>query len=245
MRKPSPNAAGLASPAQSPQEIVNSTICEVLPILCAHWARRNQRLLVLNAEFGFHLQRLWEAGFDITAHTTTSQGLEQAQSVLGQRAEYMLSRPDSLMCDDNFFDYAFYLGALETADLATVTDVIKELHRVTVAGLVIVFANSASPFNAKVTLGKLRKNSLYATAYSTCNPLAVRHMLKKEFPKSHCHWFFINTPLRLFPNSPRWRRTTRQFLRWNPFNALHAVHIEFAPQLGCTGLVLRTSNIHA
>ena len=245
MPKSSSFFSKLTSPAQSAQETVNETICEALPILCAHWARRNQRLLVLNGELAFHLPHLWEAGFDITAHATTSQGLGLAQATLGQRAEYMLSRPDSLMCDDNFFDYTFYLGALETSSLSALTSVVKELHRVTVTGLVIVFANSFSPFRAKVALGKFRKNPLYDAAYSTCNPLAMRHLLKKEFPKSHFHWFFINTPPRLLPNSPHWRRTTRRFLRWCPLNALYAVRIDFAPQPGCTGLVLRASNIHA
>lgn len=365
----------------SPKERIEKTICATLPSMYAHWARRNQRLLVLNAGLGFHLESLWEAGFDITAHATTSQGLERAQAILGHRAEYMLSQPDSLMCDDNFFDYAFYLGTLENPDPIVTRKTLEELHRVTVSGLVIIFANTFSFLNAGKALGNLmglinvtspmnltkrasqvnqvsqvnqahQKNStnlngqeggegqetredlyppynledskyladqgsveehpdnqenptspknlghqgnpkcqenpmstgnlkhqsnsihwgspiyqgspensgsfnktapsekqgkkaLYATAYPTCNPFTIRQLVIKEFPKSRFRWFFISTPPQFLRNSPRWRRASHHLLRWCPFNAIYAVRIDFSPQPGTTGLVLRADNIHA
>lgn len=236
---------GLTSQTIPPKETVNRVICETLPIMCAHWARRNQRLLVLNAGLGFHLQNLWEAGFDITAHATSAQELAQAQSILGHRAEYMLSPPDSLMCDDNFFDYALYLGALAEEPPAQMAKVFAELHRTTVSGILVVFINTFSVFQAKTAMGKLRKNSLYATAYPACNPLSIRLLVKKQFPQSYFHWSFLSIPPRFFQDAPHWRRRTRQVLRWCPFNALYALRIDFAPQPGTTGLVLRANNIHA
>lgn len=229
----------------SAQQTVANTLCPALPAMYAHWARRSQRLLVLNAGLGFHLQCLWEAGFDVTAHATTSQDLLLAKSILGTRADYMLSQSEFLMCDDQHFDYALYLGPLETHDMASIRKQIREIHRVTASGLIVVFVNIFSLHALGQGIRKLQKKTLYATGYPPRNPLFMRYILKKEFPTASFHWFFTPIIPRLFSHNGRYHQRVNRLMRWSPLSALYGVRIDFTPQPGCTGLVLQTENIHA
>lgn len=249
--EPSPDMEPLPDMEPSPRmettsrQIAARAICGALPSMYSHWSRRNQRLLVLNAGLEFHLQGLWETGFDLTVHSSTSHGLAQARSILGHRAEYMLSQPEALMCDDNFFDYAICLGPLENWSTQTMRDAVKELHRVTATGIIVVFVNAFSPFNAGCLWRKLQKKTLYATGYPACNPLTMRNLLKKEFPTSRLHWYLRPIPPKFLHKHHGWVRLNRRFMRWCPFNAIYGVRIDFTPPPGCTGLVLRTGDIHA
>ena len=195
-------------------------------------------MLVMNAGNDLFLHCLWQAGFDVTAQDSTPEFLQKARESLGNRAEYILSAPDHLPCEDGVFDYVVVPGFEFWLHHEAV---LQEMHRVVTCGVIILFSNAFSLHR----LGwKLRRTSPAGAlgSLALC-PYKTRSMLRREFGAAPQKW------LSALPGPAfLWTKGLASRLnRWRiplPLGATAGVRIDLLPQKSCTGIVIQTKQMY-
>lgn len=126
----------------------------VIEQLILHWPRRNHSVLEVGCGPGVFLEKLWEAGLDITGLDASEAMLDLARQRLSNRAELQLGVAEHLPFDDNSFDYVALINTLEF--VTNPEEVLREACRVAAKGLLIGFLNT---WSLRHMLRKLRKNA--------------------------------------------------------------------------------------
>lgn len=206
--------------------------------LLAGWPRRSRSMLVMAAGSGDFIEKLWEAGFDITGQESDPEFLEQARALMGSRAEFVLSTPEHLPFDDCAFDYTVIAGAFEFWN--SPEKVLAEINRLTCSGVILIFPNSWSLFGLECRLR--RKNPLCSSALPLLqNPRTIWQMTRRAFGSKKTAWASV-----LFLTTPTWKR--HPFFRFFntpqcplPLGAFAGLRIDFGPVYTGTPLLLKTS----
>lgn len=212
---------------------------DMLRGLLSGWPRRSRSVLVFNAGSGEFLETLWEAGFDVTGQDSDLGFLEQARQRLGKRADFVLSAPDHLPFDDNSFDYAVAVAALEFWDNPEA--VLREIDRLACSGAILIFPNAWSLFHLECRLRK--KNPLCASALPLMqNPFRLLRLVRRVYGKKKTAWASVLPAI-----SATWR-PGRLFHPLNapqiplPLGAFAGLRIDFGPLYTGTPMVLRATD---
>jgi len=207
--------------------------------LFAGWPRRSRTMLVMGAGSGDFIERLWEAGFDITGQENDSEFLAKAKARMGSRAEFVLSAPDHLPFDDCAFDYAVIVAAYEFWDNPEL--VLEEINRVACSGVILIFPNAWSLFGIECRLRE--KNPLCASARPLLqSPRTIWQMSRRVFGKKRAAWASV-----LPATTYTWKR--RPFFHFLnslqcplPLGAFAGLRIDFGPVYAGTPLLLKASD---
>jgi SAM-dependent methyltransferase len=208
--------------------------------LLSGWPRRNRSLLAFNAGSGDFLDVLWEAGFDVTAQDSAPEYLDRARQALGKRADFVLSSPDHLPFDDDAFDYAVAVAALEFWEHPEA--VLEEMARLACNGVILIFPNALSVFGLECLLR--RGHPLCAAARPLLrSPAKVYHLARKVFIGKKYAWRSI-----LLGPSPTWHDWPLFSLLNSkqapvPFGAFAGLRVDFGPVYTGTPLPLRAAAV--
>ena len=205
--------------------------------LLAGWPRRSRTMLVMGAGSGDFIERLWEAGFDITGQEDSAKFLAEAKALMSSRAEFVLSAPDHLPFDDRAFDYAVIVAAYEFWDNPEA--VLKELNRIVCSGVILIFPNAWSLFGLEC---RLSKNPLCASARPLLqSPRTIWQMCRRVFGKERTAWGSV-----LPATTQTWKQ--RHFFHFFnslrcplPLGAFAGLRIDFGPTYAGTPLLLKAS----
>lgn len=210
----------------------------LLSALLAGWPRRSSSMLVMEAGSADFIEKLWEAGFDITGQDHDPDFLNQAKARMGSRAEFVLSSPEHLPFDDCSFDYAVIAGAYEF--WASPEAVLEEINRLVCSGLIIIFPNAWSLFALECRLRE--KAPLCASARPLLqSPRQIWQLSRRVFGKRRNAWASI-----LPATTATWKN--RPFC--NALNALHCplplgafagLRIDFGPMYTGSPLLLKSA----
>ena len=206
--------------------------------LFAGWPRRSRSMLVMSAGSGDFIERLWEAGFDITGQEDDPEFLAQAKARMGSRAEFVLSAPDHLPFDDCTFDYVVIVAAYEFWHSPKA--VLEEINRVACSGVILIFPNAWSLFGLECRLSK--KNPLCASAGALLqSPRAVWQLSRRVFGKKRTAWASI-----LPATTSTWKRRSFFHLLNSlqcplPLGAFVGLRIDLGSMYAGTPLLLKTS----
>ena len=112
--------------------------------LTADWRRRHRSMLVLECATGIIPEVFWEAGFDVSATSASSQDLQTTRSRVGHRADLHLTSPEHMPFEDKAYDYVMLITVLN--ECTQPEAVLKEASRVCAKNLLISFVNKTSIF---------------------------------------------------------------------------------------------------
>ena len=212
---------------------------DLLSRLFTAWPRRSSSMLVMEAGSADFIEKLWEAGFDVTGQESDPEFLERARARIGSRAEFVLSSPEHLPFDDCAFDYAVIAAAYEFWDSPEA--VLEEINRLACSGVIIIFPNAWSLFGIECRLR--RKHPLCASARPLLqSPRRIWQLSRRIFGKQSTAWASV-----LPATTATWKdRPFSRFLNSLqcslPLGAFAGLRIDFGPTYTGTPLLLKTSN---
>lgn len=126
------------------------------------WQRRNQTLLEIGCGAGHFLELFYHAGFDVTGIDSSEPMLEKARARMGSKATLRVGAASRLPFDDDEFDYAAMITALECMDEPK--EALAEAFRVARRGVVIAYLNAWSLYNLERKYKRLKTAALSGVA---------------------------------------------------------------------------------
>ena len=206
--------------------------------LYAGWPRRSRTMLVMGAGSGDFIERLWEAGFDITGQEDDPKFLAKAQARMGTRVEFVLSAPDHLPFDDCAFDYAVIVAAYEFWEKPEA--VLEEINRVACSGVILIFPNAWSLFGLECRLNK--KHPLCVSAGPLLqSPRAIWQLSRRIFDKKRIVWASALPATTATWKKGRFFRFLNALQCPLPLGAFAGMRIDFGPMYAKTPLLLKSS----
>ena len=209
---------------------------ELLRRLISGWSRRTRSMLVMGAGQGVFLENLWESGFDVTGHEQQPELMEEARKRLGNRADFVLGAPDRLPFDDNFFDYAVAVDALEF--WPDPEAVLREMRRVACCGVILMAPNAWSMFGLRCRAGRGQHGygSIRPFLHS---PRSMQRMLKNVFKQEKKEWLSaLLAPVSTWRPYPVLEFANSLDIRL-ALGAVMGVRIDFGPMATGTSLTVR------
>lgn len=210
----------------------------LLSRLFAGWPRRSSSMLVMGAGRGVFIERLWEAGFDVTGQESDPELLEQARARLGSRAAFVLSSPEHLPFDDCAFDYTVVAGAYEFWD--SPETVLQEIDRLTCGGVIIIFPNAWSLFGLECLVRK--KHPFCASALPLLqSPKTIWQASRRAFGKRKTAWGSVLPGVSGTWTHNRFYNFFNSMYCPLPLGAFAGLRIDFGPTYAATPLLLKNS----
>jgi SAM-dependent methyltransferase len=214
--------------------------------MVSSWPRRTSSLLEIGCGAGHFLELFWEAGFDVSGIDASRPMLDAAKKRLGCRVELHLGNAGLLPIDDQAFDYAVLVTALECME--NPEEVVAETFRIASKGVLIAFLSRWSLYWVEKQLSAMAACAFAAKgrrqehAAAGCKWFSPLQMWKLSRKVSGRPAVFRST---LFAPSPCWRKNSwlpSVAPRWSiaPFGAVAAVRTDLT-SVPVTPVVLRVS----